>query len=83
VAKAHDGRIDLLLTDVVMPGMNGQDLAKQLITLHPESVCLFMSGYSDDVIAHRGMLDEHVNFIQKPFTMQALTAKVREVLDSQ
>jgi CheY-like chemotaxis protein len=82
MAKAHGGRIHLLITDMVMPEMNGRDLANRLIALHPEIVCLFMSGYSGDVITHRGMLDEGVNFIQKPFSIQALAAKVREVLDS-
>jgi DNA-binding response OmpR family regulator len=82
MAKEHGGRIHLLITDVVMPEMNGRDLANLLIALHPEIVCLFMSGYSGDVITHHGMLDEGVNFIQKPFSIQALAAKVREVLDS-
>jgi PAS domain S-box-containing protein len=82
LAKAHGNRIHLLITDVVMPGMNGRELAKQLISLHPQILCLYMSGYSGDIITHHGMLDEGVNFIQKPFSMQALTGKVRQVLDS-
>ncbi|MCK9294453.1 MAG: PAS domain S-box protein [Desulfobulbaceae bacterium] len=80
LAKEHAGEIHLLLTDVVMPEMNGQDLAKQLISLCPELRSLFMSGYTGNVIAHHGVLDESINFIQKPFSMQALAVKVREAL---
>ena len=78
----HDGDIHLLIVDVIMPEMNGRELAKQIVVLYPEIVCLFMSGYSGDVIAHHGMLDEGVNFIQKPFSMQDLVAKVRQILDT-
>ena len=81
IAEEHAGMIDLLMTDVVMPEMNGRDLAKQVLSLYPDIKRLFMSGYTADVIAHQGVLDEGVNFIQKPFSMQALAAKVREVLD--
>ena len=80
--KAHDGKIHLLLMDVIMPEMNGPDLAKQIASLYPESSCLFMSGYSGDAIAHRGVLDQNVHFIQKPFSLRDLAAKVREVLDA-
>lgn len=76
----HIGEIHLLLTDVVMPEMNGRDLAKELLFLYPQIQSLFMSGYTSNVIAHHGVLDEGVNFIQKPFTLQDLAAKVREVL---
>jgi len=79
--KSHDGPIYLLLTDVVMPGMNGRQLYEQAAKLYPAMKVLYMSGYSDDVIANRGVLEEGVNFIQKPFTAQKLAAKVREVLD--
>ena len=72
-------RIELLLIDVVMPEMNGGDLAKKLCALHPELKCLFMSGYTGSVIALQGLLEEHINFIQKPFSIRALAAKVREV----
>lgn len=68
-------------TDVVMPEMNGLDLARQLIRLHPDIKHLFMSGYTADVIAHRGVLDEGIAFIQKPFSMEDLAEKLREVLD--
>jgi PAS domain S-box-containing protein len=82
VAKEYTGEIHLLITDVVMPEMNGRDLTKNLIALYPGLKHLFMSGYTGSVIAHHGVLDEGENFIQKPFSMQALAAKVREVLDS-
>jgi len=77
----HSGDIDLLITDVVMPEMNGLDLAGRLSGLRPGVKILFMSGYTADVIAHHGVLDKGVNFIQKPFSLVALAAKVREVLD--
>ena len=81
MAEEHAGTIELLMTDVVMPEMNGRDLARRLLSLYPDLKRLFMSGYTADVIAHQGVLEEGVNFIQKPFSMQALAAKVREVLD--
>jgi len=80
LAKQHPGEIDLLMTDVVMPEMNGRMLAKNLLALYPHLKRLFMSGYTADVIAHHGVLDEGVQFIQKPFTMENLAAKVREAL---
>jgi len=81
LATEHPGDIHLLITDVVMPEMNGRDLAKNILSLYPGLKCLFMSGYTANVIAHHGILDEGVQFIQKPFSKQALTAKVRELLD--
>jgi len=77
---AYAGQIRLLLTDMVMPEMNGRELAKQLLSIHPELRCLFMSGYTADVIAHHGVLDEGVHFIQKPFSIEDLAAKVRQTL---
>jgi PAS domain S-box-containing protein len=78
---AHQGPLHLLLTDVVMPGMNGKALYREASVLHPGLKVLYMSGYTDNVIAQRGVLDSGVAFIQKPFTVQAIAAKVRAVLD--
>ena len=80
LAEEHGEQISLLMTDVVMPEMNGRDLAKNLLALCPNLKRLFMSGYTADVIAHHGVLDEGVFFIQKPFAMQELAVKIREVL---
>ena len=82
-ATAHRGVIHLLLTDVVMPEMSGRDLAQHIQEIRPETKCLFMSGYTANVIAHRGVLDEGVHFLQKPFSTNALANKVREVLDAE
>jgi PAS domain S-box-containing protein len=81
LAREHSGTIDLLITDVVMPEMNGRDLAKNLLSLYPDIKRLFMSGYTADVIAHHGVLEEGVDFIQKPFPREVLATRVREVLD--
>ncbi|WP_319575914.1 PAS domain S-box protein [uncultured Desulfobacter sp.] len=81
IAREHTGKIHLLMTDVVMPEMNGRDLAKNILSLYPNLKRLFMSGYTANVIAHHGVLDEGVNFIQKPFSKQDLAIKIREVLD--
>jgi two-component system, cell cycle sensor histidine kinase and response regulator CckA len=81
-ASAHPGRLDLLMTDVVMPGMNGRELAMSLLAIQPHVKRLFMSGYTADVIAHQGMLDEGVHFIQKPFNKTELAEKIRHVLES-
>jgi YesN/AraC family two-component response regulator len=80
IAKEHGDAIDLLISDVIMPEMNGRDLANELQELYPDLKVLFMSGYTADVIAHRGVLDEGVNFIQKPFSNHDLAVKVHEVL---
>jgi len=82
LAKAHPGEINLLITDVVMPEMNGGDLAVHIQSFYPNLKRLFMSGYTANVIAHQGVLEEGVLFIQKPFRNQDLAAKVREALDS-
>jgi PAS domain S-box-containing protein len=81
LAEEHMGEIHLLMTDVVMPEMNGRDLASKLLSLYPGLKRLFMSGYTADAIAHHGVLDEGIHFIQKPFSFDALVAKVREALD--
>jgi two-component system, cell cycle sensor histidine kinase and response regulator CckA len=81
LVKEHPGDIHLLITDVVMPEMNGRELAEKLSAIRPNLKCLYMSGYTADVIAHRGILDEGLNFIQKPFGSDELATRVRRVLD--
>lgn len=81
VAKRHDGPIHLMLSDVVMPQMSGRELAEQLLPVRREMKVLYMSGYTDDAIVHHGVLDEGMAFIEKPFTSDNLTRKLREVLD--
>ena len=81
LADRHSGDIHLLLTDVIMPGMDGCQLAKQLCSTKPNTKVLFMSGYTADMIATRGVMDESVNFLPKPFTRNDLACKVRQVLD--
>jgi len=83
IRQAHEycGRLDLLLTDVVMPKMNGRDLAGNLLSHYPNLKCLFMSGYTADVIAHHGVLDEGMQFIQKPFSVKDLGGKLREAME--
>jgi len=81
LSKGHGGRIDLLMTDVVMPGMNGGELATQLILHHPEMRVLFTSGYTENAIVHHGVLDDAVSFLGKPYSLSALAKKIREVLD--
>jgi CheY-like chemotaxis protein len=78
---AHPGEIHLLMTDVVMPGLNGRDLADRLRLKRPAIKCLFMSGYTANVIAHHGVLDPGVQFIQKPFSKKELAIKVRETIE--
>ncbi len=83
VCVAHQGPIDLLLTDVIMPGMNGHEVAQRVRSIRPETKILYMSGYTENVIGHNGTLDPGINLLQKPFTLQALKEKVREVLDAE
>jgi len=81
LANGHDGRIHLLITDVVMPDLKGPDLARQLVALRPGLIVLFMSGYLDDALDQYGSQTTHVDFIHKPFSPRALASKVREMLD--
>jgi CheY-like chemotaxis protein len=82
LSATHPGPIHLLLTDVIMPGMNGRELADRLTSVRPETRVLYMSGYTENAIGHNGVLDPGTNLLQKPFTLPALKAKVREVLDT-
>jgi CheY-like chemotaxis protein len=83
LAAVHEGPIDLVLTDVVLPGMNGKQVAEQLELMRPGIAVLFTSGYSQDVIAHRGVLDREVAYIPKPYSPKDLAMKIREVLGEQ
>jgi PAS domain S-box-containing protein len=80
LARGYDSPIHLLMTDVIMPDMNGLDLARQIRLLYPQVKSLFMSGYTSDIIAPHGVLEEGVHFIQKPFSLLDMATKVREVL---
>ena len=80
VAARHDGQIHLLLTDIVMPGMNGAELARRLLLVRPEMRVIFMSGYSDEAIQTNGMLTSGARFLQKPFSIEELTCRLREAL---
>jgi CheY-like chemotaxis protein len=82
LAGAHPQTVDLLITDVVMPQMNGRDLAGRIADRYPQIKILFMSGYTANVIAHHGVLDEGVNFLQKPFSVHELAVKTRQALES-
>jgi PAS domain S-box-containing protein len=81
LCEQHSSPIHLMLTDVVMPEMNGRELAERVAGLHPEMKVLFMSGYTDDAIVQHGILEKNVRYIQKPFTVENLARKVREVLE--
>jgi PAS domain S-box-containing protein len=81
VSQSHGDQIHLVLTDVVMPGMNGREVAESLSGAHPEAKVLYMSGYTDDAVIRHGLLNENTAFLQKPFTPRTLALKVREILD--
>jgi PAS domain S-box-containing protein len=82
LSATHPGPIHLLLTDVIMPGMNGRELAERISAARPETRVLFMSGYTENAIGHNGVMEPGINLLQKPFTLPALTAKVRETIDT-
>ena len=82
VVAAHGDQIDLVLTDVVMPGMSGRDLAEALWRKRPDTRVLFMSGYTEEAISRHGVLARGTHLISKPYSATELTAKVRQVLDS-
>ena len=81
LAREHAGNINLLLTDVLMPEMNGDELAKRLLADDPSLKCLFMSGYTADIVTHGGLLGEDIHFIQKPFALDSLIAKIQEAME--
>jgi two-component system cell cycle sensor histidine kinase/response regulator CckA len=81
LAARHTGPLDLLLTDVMMPDLTGRQLADRLTASRPGLAVLFMSGYAEDAIVHHGRLDPDTAFLQKPFASEALTQKVRAILD--
>jgi signal transduction histidine kinase/CheY-like chemotaxis protein len=81
VATARQTSIQLLLTDLIMPGMNGRDLSERLTQLHPEMRVLFTSGYTENIIAQHGILEPGIEFLSKPYTLEVLAHKVRKVLD--
>jgi PAS domain S-box-containing protein len=82
IAVAHEGVIHLLLTDVIMPGMNGRELAQRISEIRPNVKVLYMSGYTENVIGHNGTLDDGIRLLQKPFNLRDLKRMVREVIDS-
>lgn len=81
ISKEHEGPIQLMITDVVMPKMSGRETAERLQPLYPQMKVIYMSGYTDSAIAHHGVLAPGLNFIEKPFSPEGLARKVREVLD--
>ena len=83
VSDKHEGPIHLVMTDVVMPKMNGWELAKHLAIRRPEAKVLYVSGYADDAVVREGLLDPEVPFLRKPFTLDTLARKVRELLENE
>lgn len=83
IAEEYPDRIDLLITDVIMPGMNGKELQQKILALRPHIRCIFVSGYATGVIEHHGILPDEISFIEKPFTANIFATKIRNVLDQQ
>jgi PAS domain S-box-containing protein len=83
IIEKHGGAVDLLLTDVIMPDMNGKELYARIAEKFPGLKVIYMSGYTNDIIAHQGVISEDVNFIQKPFSVRDVTAMIRRVLDGE
>jgi two-component system cell cycle sensor histidine kinase/response regulator CckA len=79
--REHTGPIELLITDVILPGMNGRALAEEILKMRPETKVLFVSGYTENALILDGQLDLAINFLAKPFTVEALGRKMREILD--
>ena len=82
IARRHPGRLDMLLTDVVMPGLSGPELARRLTPSRPGLRVLYVSGYPDEAMASQGLLEPDASFLQKPFTPETLARRVREILDT-
>jgi two-component system, cell cycle sensor histidine kinase and response regulator CckA len=80
LASMHAGQIDLLMTDVVMPGISGRELAHRVVQVRPGIKVLYMSGYTDQAVVHHGILENDAVLLQKPFTLAALASKLREIL---
>ena len=83
LAGLHDGPIHLLMTDVVMPGISGRELAQRISKVRADIKVLYMSGYTDQAVVHHGILDSGSVLLQKPFTMATLATKLREILASE
>lgn len=81
LVQVYSGPLDLLVTDVILPGMNGRVFAEQLKRSRPDTKVLFVSGYTENIMSHHGQLDEGFSFLQKPFTYESLGRKVRDILD--